>query len=170
MPGNIDFKFKTQELLGKYRDAASRGIRVIGARVAEEIIDNITIQDRVDTGAMRASTFFEAGFGSTGRFGRISTIDDARAKAKIPGKKSGNTFDFEDASEEYRPKGLLEVKVGVSASYAIYQEQGGRVEGIDPNGNAVGYFRQGGKFAAKAYDTVKSQANDIVKAELAKVK
>lgn len=135
------------------------------------MIDNITIQDRVDTGAMRASTFFEAGFGPSGGFGRVSTIAAATAKALVPGKKTGRTFAFEPESEVWNPKGMLEVKVGISASYAIYQEQGGFRAHFNPRtGNLVEYYVQGGKFAAKAYETVKQQANDIMTAELAKVK
>lgn len=111
---NIDPVEKAVEL------AASRAVRSLAMLVSEEAQMNITINDQIDTGAMKASVFVEAEGLNIDT--REQSISQATAAAAIPGKKTGKAFPFEPANEEWNPDGPLEAKVGVSAEYGYDQE------------------------------------------------
>lgn len=120
---NVEVKFHTGLVLNELRNAASRGLRQIGLDLADEINLNITINNQVDTGAMRASVFMDATGTQTRSRGR--SIGEATWLASQPGRKSGATFNFAEqiADEEWQPQGKLEVKVALSAEYAMWQER-----------------------------------------------
>jgi hypothetical protein len=119
---NVEVKFHTGLVLRELQNAASRGLRQIGLDLADEINLNITINNQVDTGAMRASVFMDAS--GTQQRSRGQSIGEATWLASQPGRKSGATFKFAEkiADEEWQPQGKLEVKVALSAEYAIWQE------------------------------------------------
>lgn len=147
---NVEVKFQTGLVLKGLQNAASRGLRQIGLDLADEINLNITINNQVDTGAMRASVFVDA----TGTVGqtRGQSIGEATWRASQPGVKSGETFDFGEKIETditWRPQGKLEAKVALSAEYAKWQEK--RI-----------------KFLAPAMDTVRSRQELIMSRELKK--
>lgn len=146
---NVEVKFRTGLVLKELQDAASRGVRQIALDLADEINLNITINNQVDTGAMRASVFMDAS--GTQQRSRGQSIGEATWLASQPGKKSGATFKFAEkiADEEWHPKGKLEAKVGLSAEYAIWQER--RI-----------------KFAAPAVDVIQGRRLSIMSRELKK--
>jgi hypothetical protein len=98
--------------------AAEAAIRETSLRLAEATIDEVTIYDLIDTGALRASIF--VGHDGTVISTRESAIAKASIEATSPGKKSGRTFTFGEhvASETWKPTTKLQTKVGISANYA----------------------------------------------------
>lgn len=106
----------------RVESALERTSRTLAARGAEEMIQNITINDQIDTGAMRASVFFQTYNDAKVNYQR--GITEATAAAKIPGKKTGRTFDFKKKINaiEWEPGSIFESKVGISAEYAKWQE------------------------------------------------
>ena len=143
--------FWNDNLMDEIKNAASKAVRMTEARLAEELIDEITIQDLIDTGAMRASVF--VGSSGTVIMSRSDAIGKATLQAQIPGKKSKRTFNFgeEIASTEWTPSTKFQGKVAISAGYAYY----------------VNRKKQ---FFEKSLEVVRPLVDDIFKAEFRKIK
>lgn len=151
--GDISFNFGGEKAI---HAAIEEGIRkaeiVILTEGAAGVIDQITVNNQVDTGAMRASPYIETGeHAKTEIPNREESIAKGKELASHPGVKSGKPHDFnEEMDITWRPR-RLQGKLALSADYAKYQED------LIP-------------FLAPTFDDLNSRAqgiaNDIIKKEL----
>jgi hypothetical protein len=111
--------------LKRLRSKFPQMIRVISTTIALEldaaIQENITINNQIDTGAMRAGVFVDV---FNGDQGRESAISKARAEGSKPGAKSGRAqkLDGDFAIEEsWKPEQDGDAKVGMVMDYSAPQ-------------------------------------------------
>ena len=101
-------------------------ITTIAAELAEATEEEITVNNQVDTGAMRVSVYLDiSGDGtlSASMKSRVMAIGDATSLAAQPGRKSGRTHKFmPEDNITWVPQGEFQAKVALSADYAVYQE------------------------------------------------
>ena len=99
----------------------SKAVAALGFAVQDRAVDNIQKVEALDTGALRASVYVDAG----DIRGRESAVAAAITEGKNPGQHSGRPhLETVIAVEGERVEGPLEAKVGVCVNYGIYVEMG----------------------------------------------
>lgn len=120
--GDVELDFSKMEGVKKKLNKVLRHALIsISAEIAEQTSEEITINNQVDTGAMRASIFLD--LIGDGSMTRSAALSSAKIKAALPGAKSGRPHDFHEAVSTWDPRGAYEAKVALSAEYAKYQEK-----------------------------------------------
>lgn len=139
----MDFR-KMAGVKSKLHDALRETVVTLTALVAEETIENITTNNQVDTGAMRATVFMEVDGSTVTVNDREAALAIAEALSKIPGVKSKKAQeDFQpEMNITWNPEGPFQGKAALGAEYAKWQEK--RI-----------------KFIAPAFDHVKRFSNRV---------
>jgi hypothetical protein len=115
------------------QEGISLALRSLAFEAAENAQEQILENKQIDTGAMKASVFVH--IGGSGESTRPEAVTEATLAATRPGAKSGRTRDFKASPEKWTPENDFEVKVGVSASYAVYQED--RIAFLAPAADSI---------------------------------
>ena len=121
MASNVEIDFsKKQGYLAKVREALRQSTIAVASEIAKATIENINVNNQVDTGAMLASVYIS--WANNQSTNKQKAVMEATAKALIPGIKSKRTFKFDPVAQGWIPKGQYQAKVAVSANYAMWQE------------------------------------------------
>lgn len=112
-----DFTFQVRK---GYESAIAKALRKTVIDIEANAKNNVTNQDSIDTGALRASIFSE----TPDKPGYAAAEAEAVMASRTPGRHSGRpnpNFVMLDAPE---PPRALEAIAGVGAEYAVYVEFG----------------------------------------------
>lgn len=110
---------RTYIIKRQMNSGAKLAIRKAGLDIEAKAKENVTINDTIDTGSMRASIFFTTG--SQSNYDKAKS--EAEAAAAEPGRKSGQARSIQMAPEE-RPEDDLTAIIAVGVEHGIYVELG----------------------------------------------
>jgi len=119
--------------LAEVEKGVAEAIRDLAFTALEHVQENITANEQIDTGAMKASAFVH--IGGSGENGREEAESRARQAIAGPGAKTKGGREFETLPVVWVPDNELEAKVAVSASYAGPQES--RIAFLAPAADAI---------------------------------
>jgi hypothetical protein len=119
----IEWRSKRFEDAGLWaHEAASMAVRACISGWLREAAENLQRNGSIDTGALRASGYFEVGHEGAAR---SKAISKAREKFSTKGRKSQkvrNPSLFQTSPEEWRPETDLDAKGVFTMEYATYVE------------------------------------------------